>query len=199
MGAVTFCETATAPSARKAFDALQDEAIRMHGMDGYNGTISTVEGFRTMHVFTKYSETKKRQAEVSKLVDRAFDKAGKRDCYCIDLGCVGYKRKNVKKERSPGNAKYVQKYVLQKEGAWGEWEDVKSASTKKELNGSVQRLLEKGSNCRITKKPVLISGEPPCDTYKLESKMFSKRPANTKDTISIEEMHKYVFAGWAAY
>lgn len=46
MGAHSFTATSRETDPRKAYEALVDDALAMHGSDSYNGTISTTRGFR---------------------------------------------------------------------------------------------------------------------------------------------------------
>lgn len=46
MGAHSFTATSKETDPRKAYEALIDDALSMHGSDSYNGTISTTRGFR---------------------------------------------------------------------------------------------------------------------------------------------------------
>ena len=200
MGAITFCETAIGTSAREAFSELKRNAMEIYGCDSYNGTISTCDGFVVVKTYDICKETKQREKEVNALINKAFAETGKwGHCHCIDLGVMYYERIIVKEVKQKADAKYAQKYVLEYTDEYGNFKVAGTADTKGELKAKVGGLVFHGAdNIRIVKRPVKISGNDVSSEFEIISQKSKTKPKEVNGTVEIKEVHKYVFAGWAA-
>jgi hypothetical protein len=111
MGACQFRNRGSGKSAKDVFTKLQENAEREYGDDCYNGTISTVSGFRDIT-----NEWKSSKKELNRFIEDKFENANKRDCFCI---CTNPPVDNKNKTKSqvenivtPGTKKWVLKYVV---------------------------------------------------------------------------------------
>ena len=111
MGACQFQNSGRGRSAKDVFTKLQDAAERVYGDDMYNGTISTVPGFRDLT-----DEWKKSKKDLNRFISERLDDANKYDCFCI---CTNPPVENKNKTKSqvehivtPGTKKWVLKYVV---------------------------------------------------------------------------------------
>jgi hypothetical protein len=164
MGACQFQNSGRGKSAKQVFTRLQDAAQREYGDDHYNGTISTVPGFRDIT-----DEWKRSNKDLNRFIDEKLDDANKYDCFCI---CTNPPVENKNKTKSqvehivtPGTKKWVLRYVVRYHdhfiGAWPTKGDaVKDARRYTEANQvpttiSMEKYLEKGTStvAKITYKP----------------------------------------------
>jgi hypothetical protein len=111
MGACQFENSGRGKSAKDVFTKLQDAAEREYGYDSYNGTISTVPGFRDLT-----NEWKTSKKDVDRFIRERFENANKYDCFAI---CTRQPVTNSNKIKSqvehhvtPGTKKWVLKYVV---------------------------------------------------------------------------------------
>jgi len=111
MGACQFENSGRGKSAQQVFARLQDAAERECGDDRYNGTISTVPGFRDIT-----NEWKSSKKELNRFISNKLEDANKYDCFCI---CTNPPVENKNKTKSqvdhivtPGTKKWVLKYVV---------------------------------------------------------------------------------------
>jgi len=142
---------------------LQDAAEREYGDDSYNGTISTVPGFRDIT-----NEWKNSKKDLNRFIDNKLNDANKYDCFCI---CTHNPVENKNKTKSqvehivtPGTKKWVLKYVVydfdNKLGSYNtKGEAVKAArayteKTQKRTSIVMEKKLEKGGSevAKITYK-----------------------------------------------
>jgi len=163
MGSCSFQQSGRGKSAQQVFTRLQDQAISEYGYDSYNGTISTVPGFRDIT-----DEWKKSKKDLDRFIDEKLEDGNKYDCFAI---CTHQPVQNKNKTKSqvehivtPGTKKWVLKYVVydfdRQIGACSTKGDaVKVAreyteKTLKRTSISMEKKLEKGSNevARITYK-----------------------------------------------
>lgn len=198
MGAIAITRRVVAESPEKAFNMIRGDDTYEYGHDAYNGSFSTIDRYGEFKTYYKYSNSLKRKEEVNSFIQKAFDDCPKRAARYIDLGVVCYERTTFKEVRKKATAKYAQRYVLQKADYVNDWVDVRSADTKTELKKFCKEYLKKGFTCRIVKKPVLISGNSVASTFETKTERFTSRPKEINGTLSIKEMHEYVFCGWAA-
>jgi len=77
MGACNFQTTGMGKNAQEVFRTLVQQAEYEYGVDAYNGTISTVDGFK----MTKLPARK----NLGKHMDERWDVIDKRACECIEL------------------------------------------------------------------------------------------------------------------
>ena len=155
MGACSFRNRGRGKSAREAFSKLQEYAIDEYGNDSYNGTISTVPGFRDIT-----NEWKNSKKDLNQFIHDKLDDANKYDCFCI---CTQPPVENNNKTKSqvehivtPGTKKWVLKYVVRCRdhyvGGWATKGDaLKDARRYTEANQapttiSMEKYLEKGSS-----------------------------------------------------
>lgn len=111
MGACQFKNSGRGKSAKDVFTGLQDAAEREYGDDRYNGTISTVPGFRDIT-----DEWKSSKKDLYRFIDDKLNGANKYDCFAI---CTHQPMVNTNKIKSqvehhvtPGTKKWVLKYVV---------------------------------------------------------------------------------------
>lgn len=197
MGACEIYETVVAGSAREGYDRLVEEAVNMYGEDSYNGTISTTYGY-TMKKFDM-PKTKKAEKELNAFIKKCYEKCGKRDAICIDLGVVSYERIKLVKKTKKSSATFRQMYVLKIRKGFNDFRIEKTAEKKSDLDKHIMTYLKKGYEVCIAKEPVNVNhGNTELATYSRAFEFFKRKPKATKDTLEIREMHKYIFVGWAA-
>ena len=163
MGACQFENSGSGKSAKDVFTRLQDAAEREYGDDSYNGTISTVPGFRDIT-----NEWKSSNKDLDKFISDKFENSNKYDCFCI---CTNPPVENKNKTKSqvehivtPGTKKWMLKYVVytydNQIGSYStKAEAVKAARlyTERTFNSTsvvMEKKLERGNNnvARITYK-----------------------------------------------
>ncbi len=113
MGACQFKVRSVGKTAQDAYNRACEVAEDEYGhQDGYNGTISTTNGFRDETEAYKKSKFD----NVSAYINSRFENMGKRDCSAI---CVVQPIANKNKTKSqvehivtPGTKKWVLKYVV---------------------------------------------------------------------------------------
>ena len=154
MGACQFENTGRGKSAKDVFTKLQDRAEIEYGDDPYNGTISTVPGFRDLT-----EEWKKSKKDLSRFIRERLDDANKYDCFAI---CTHQPVVNTNKIKTqvehivtPGTKKWVLKYVVYSiDGPIGHYptkgDAVKAARahTEKYLSSTtiqMEKVIEKGT------------------------------------------------------
>ena len=144
---------------------MQDAAEREYGDDCYNGTISTVPGFRD--ITNEWKNSRKTQ---DNFIREKLDDANKYDCFCI---CTNPPIENKNKTKSQvenivtkGTKKWVLKYVVYDDyndrqlGSYttkGDAVKAARAHTEKTFNRtsiSIEKKLEKGNTtvAKITYK-----------------------------------------------
>ena len=163
MGACSFENTGRGKSAQQVFARLQDSAQREYGYDSYNGTISTVPGFRDIT-----NEWKSSKKELNRFISDKLENANKYDCFCI---CTNPPVENKNKTKSqvehivtPGTKKWVLKYVVYTHdnqlGSYNTKGDAVKAArahtekTQQSTTITMEKKLEKGNStvARITYK-----------------------------------------------
>lgn len=112
MGACTFRNTGYGNTIREAYSNLCEDALNEYGhQDGYNGTISTTDGFRDVT-----SEFKRSGKSLSEFIDSRLDKLGKRQCEAICIeepqGNKNKVKSQVKNIVTSGTKKWILKYVV---------------------------------------------------------------------------------------
>jgi len=113
MGACQFKVRSTGKTAQDAYNRACEVAELEYGhQDGYNGTISTTDGFRDETELYKKSKFN----DVSAYIHSRFENMGKRDCSAI---CVMQPKANTNKTQSKvdhivtqGTKKWVLRYVV---------------------------------------------------------------------------------------
>ena len=155
MGACQFENRGRGKSAQQVFTKLVENAEREYGDDPYNGTISTVSGFRDIT-----EEYKRSGKEIQRFINDKFENANKRDCFAI---CTHPPVANKNKTKTqvehivtPGTKKWVLKYVVydfdRQIGACSTKGDavkvarVYTEKTFKSTSIVMEKKLEKGSN-----------------------------------------------------
>jgi hypothetical protein len=167
MGACQFKERSTGKTAQEVYRKLCEIAEEEYGhQDGYNGTISTTDGFRDETEL--YNKSK--FDDVNSYIYNRFDShaMNKRDCSAI---CVRQPVANKNKTKSqvehivtPGTKKWVLKYVVQRgDHVIGSWntkgnavKDARKYTEKHQVPTTIlmKKFLEKGDNlvAKITYK-----------------------------------------------
>lgn len=180
MGACSFRNSGRGRSAQTVFTNLQENAISEYGYDIYNGTISTVPGYRDIT-----NEWKNSKKDLETFINDKLDNSNKYDCFCI---CVEEPKSNPNKTKSQvehfvskGTKKWILKYVVYCYdlliGAYstkGEAVKAARAHTEKHLSSTtivMEKSIEKG-NAQVARV-----------TYKRSDK---------------EKDGKWIFFGWAA-
>jgi hypothetical protein len=111
MGACQFENSGRGKSAKDVFTKLQDRAEIEYGDDSYNGTISTVPGFRDIT-----NEWKTSKKDLSRFIRERLDDARKYDCFaiCTHEPVVNNNKIKTQVEHhvTPGTKKWVLKYVV---------------------------------------------------------------------------------------
>jgi hypothetical protein len=155
MGVCQFENRGRGKSAQDVFTRLVENAEREYGDDPYNGTISTVSGFRD--ITEEYKRSKK---DIQRFINDKFENANKRDCFAI---CIHPPVDNKNKTKSqvehivtPGTKKWVLKYVVytfdNQLGSYNTKGDAVKAArahtekTFKSTSIVMEKKLEKGSN-----------------------------------------------------
>lgn len=180
MGACSFHNTGRGKSAQDVFRKLQDYAESEYGHDSYNGTISTVSGFRDVT-----NEWKNSRKDIRQFINDKLDDSGKRDCFCI---CTRPPVANTNKTKTQvehivekGTKKWELKYVVQTYDGI-----ISSHATKGDAVKAARVYTEKYlSTSTVHMKKVLAKG-------KTEVAKITYKPS-TK-----EKDGEYVFFGWAA-
>lgn len=201
MGAQWFQDSVIARNAKEGYNILCEEAIREYGEDGYNGTISTTNRVVMVKSYPIFLE--KNINEVNSILKKYETNGEKWTAYCIDLGVISYNRISYKKISKQVNVKYKLGYVLKKRGEYfNDWIEIAFGSTKKELEKYIQREIKNDSNVEliITKEYKNISGNNIATNISITKEKLknNKYPKKTKNTICIEEIHKYLFFGLAS-
>lgn len=163
MGACSFENYGGGRSAKDVFTRLQDAATREYGDDCYNGTISTVRGFRDLT-----EEWKRSGKDLDSFISNRLDDANKYDCFCICTNPPVANNNKIKTQVehiiTPGTKKWVLKYVVydfdRQIGSYNTKGDAVKAArahtekTLKRTTISMEKKLEKGSSevARITYK-----------------------------------------------
>ena len=174
MGACQFEVTSYGKTAEAAYTKACERAEDEYGhQDGYNGTISTTNGFRDeteAYGKSKFDDT-------YAYIRNRFDSMNKYDCSAICL-CKPVANKNKTQSQvehivTPGTKKWVLKYVVQRGdhviGAWNTKgdavKDARKYTEKHQVPTSIviKKYLEKGDNlvAKITykKSPTERNGE----------------------------------------
>jgi hypothetical protein len=155
MGACQFENRGRGKSAQDVFTRLVENAEREYGDDPYNGTISTVSGFRDIT-----EEYKRSSKDIQRFINDKFENANKRDCFAI---CTHPPVANKNKTKTqvehivtPGTKKWVLRYVVYTLGNYvggyaTKGEAVKAARVHTEKYFvttaiHIEKKLEKGSN-----------------------------------------------------
>ena len=200
MGATNVFHTFDASSAEAGFRVLADEARYEYGNDYYNGSISNcyLHGY-VEKVADKYSKTAYNKA--CKIADKKLDRVEKRCVRALDCGVIEYRSYSYKRDtsRKADAPKYATRYVLET------WNDrpvsTKPFETVTEAKQELTRLARagklSGSIVEIVKKPVLVSGSPAVGTYVLNEKVTKTKPKSAPKDGWVEEIHRYVYYGWA--
>lgn len=180
MGACQFENSGRGKSAQDVFTKLQDAAEREYGDDIYNGTISTVPGFRDIT-----NEWKNSKKDLNRFIHNKLNDANKYDCFCI---CTHPPVANTNKTKTQvehivekGTKKWELKYVVQTyDGV------ISSHATKGDAVKAARVYTEKYlSTSTVHMKKVLAKGKT--EVAKITYKTSPK-----------EKDGEYVFFGYAA-
>ena len=198
MGGVNFIKKTYSYSAEEAFKQLYDDAVREHGRDSYNGTISTCSLGRVVWVADKYSSKAEKKASEIIKEDGYGDK---RIAKCLDLGVVEYHIITAVKTqfKAQKKAEYRQKFcVLETDDDW-KMHQVSYFDTKKEAeDDAVKRCMNTGFSYEVVKKPVNIGGSNIISDIEPKIRATKTKPKSVKAGAVLKEVHAYIFYGWAA-
>ena len=179
MGACTFRNSATARNMQDAYTNLVDAAISEYGNDGYNGTISTTDGYRDVTSAFKLSGK-----ELSKYIEEMIDKSSKRQCFGI---CVEQPKSNPNKIKSQ-----VEHNVVKGTRKWDLWFIVT------EWDNEIGKFKTKTEALKCARKHTEAT------TRRTRIHMEKRVQGNSQvatinyKTSSSEKPGKYLFFGWAA-
>lgn len=180
MGAQSFTVKGRGESAKEVFNDLVEEAISEYGHDSYNGTISTVLGFKD--VTNSFKSSGKSLPEY---INDRLNNLSKRECevICIKPPLKDERKNKVKVEHvvTPGTKKWLLKYTV-----YASTRNVKSFDTK----GAAVEFAKKWAETykdriEIHMEKVLEKGSS------LVAKLNYVNPTKSVDG-------EYVFFGWAA-
>lgn len=193
MGAVGAIETMTGSSPQEAFGILCQQMQREYGEDPYNGTLSTCNLGRCVKRFGKYSETNKKQAY--KLIDKAFEDgtAQKWRANYIDLGVKKYIVTEYKLKKMSNSPKYKIGYIVK-----SNVETDRYFSSKTEAYDYALKTAPRGGYLWIEKGYYLMEGNSRIAEVEANVKEYKKKPARIKAGAHVEEVHEYIFFGYAA-
>jgi hypothetical protein len=182
MGACSFQNSGRGKSAQQVFTRLQENAEREYGDDCYNGTISTVPGFRDIT-----NEWKNSKKDLNRFIDEKLDNANKYDCFAI---CTHPPVENKNKTKTqvenivtPGTKKWVLLYCV-----YEAWSDrfVASFNNKGDAVKRARELAEKNmAEVHVKMEKKLDKGTP------LTAKITYKKSTTEKDG-------EWIFFGYAA-
>lgn len=200
MGAVNFEETVLATSAGEGFNDLVSDAIRRHGEDHYNGTISTCSMGRVRQTYDKPTDTNRKKA-MKYVEDNNYGEKWLADY--IDLGVVEYKVITIKKETIQTKETPVirTKFVVRElGGSYSKEKPEKFFDTKKQADDyAVNLAMKNNKEYIIRKEGVLVSGDAVVSKIVKEEKTYKTKPKlKPLPNRKIVEVHEYLFYGWAA-
>lgn len=186
MGATQFKEISTGKTADEAYNKACEEAEAEYGhQDGYNGTISTTNGFKDETEAYKKSKFN----DVNDYIHSRFDShtMNKRDCSAI---CVRQPIANKNKTKSqvehivtPGTKKWILKYEVEPH-----YDDrvIASCVTKGDAVKMARAYTEKHqAPTKIIMRKVLVGPKP------VVAKITYKKATNERDG-------EWIFFGYAA-
>lgn len=196
MGAASFVHIEEGFSIREVFERLGSEAIRCHGSDPYNGTISTCSLGRCARSYPEWSKALEDQV-VNDLNNR-MNSWHKWSADYVDLGVCGYMVVTVKKTNAAYTAKYKQKFVvcdrfgIKSYGAF----DTKPLADTAACTLALQK--PDGDFC-VRKTMVRLEGNDEVAFFRVEKKRVDKKPKVTSGpNVRVYPIHKYVLYGFAA-
>lgn len=194
MGAQSFIHTVEASSAREAYESLVAEARHNRGHDSYNGTISTCSMGRCRQSYA--SPTKANEKKAYQYIED-HDNGQKWTADYIDLGVVKYVKTSVKKVVRTYDAKYKQKFcVINMENG----RRLDACDTKGEADEKAMKHTLDGKWVTVIKDMVKLSGNNTVSEFKVETKTYTSKPKINKSEkhVRVNEIHKYIFYGWAS-
>lgn len=197
MGAINFIETGEGRSAREVYDRLVAEAIRYHGNDDYNGTISTCELGRKRLSFDIFKKSNEEKA-LKFIEDDDYGKKWIADY--IDLGVIRYEVYTFKKKNTGNKPKYKMMYTVNQLSGF-EFKTIKAFETKKEADDYAVSLAIKYPNANfvVEKEYVLTKGNSITTEIIREVKTYKKKPKlEPMPNRVIVPIHKFMFYGWAS-
>lgn len=102
MGATNIENWGVGPDMRTVFTSLVDDALHYYGHDPYNGTISTIDGYRDKtKLLNDMLNLKSRKTKkwihtcVDQFREKAWDVCDKRECWAAEV----YSPKSTKKKK----------------------------------------------------------------------------------------------------
>jgi hypothetical protein len=184
MGACQFKTRSYGKTAQEAYNRACEVAEDEYGhQDGYNGTISTTDGFRDETELYKKSKFN----DISAYIRDRFENMGKRDCSAIcvvpPIGNKNKTKSQVEHVVTPGTKQWVLKYEVE-----NHYEDrvIASCMTKGDAVKAARAYTEKTqSSTKIIMRKVLVKSNP------VVAKITSKKATNERDG-------EWVFFGYAA-
>lgn len=205
MGATNFSHKIDARNAREAFDKLIAEANQEYGTASYNGSINTCSMGGCKLKLDKVNETNLKKA--NKFIDDN-DYGEKWTADYVDVGVKEYLVTTiVKKASDKPTLSYIPKLKMQyciytssfAEGAsyFGEHFDTKTEADKRAMTLA----LKENKEYTVRKEYVNINPKANSIVTKIEReyKTYKSKP-NLKPLPNrkVEEIHTYIFYGWAS-
>ena len=195
LGYSQFEEYTEAASPEEGFARLVAEAKSLYGDDPYNGTISTCNLGRVVHIADKYSTAAENKAAawMKKYPGQKWVAA------CLDCGVTAYRKVTVKKATAPAKGTvYASRYVLS-EKSHGRNVSEKIFERKEDAEHEEFRLAAKHPEnlCRITRTKVLVAGTEATVTFEPHVENTGKKPKETKNS-KVVPIHRYIYYGLAA-
>lgn len=204
MGATNFVEEFDAANAREGFNRLSDMATEEYGIDMYNGTISTCNFGRVTHTVAKnYSETARKKAID---VIHEEDYGVKWTANAVDCGIVAYRITKWKKiPHTKADAQYRTVYSIRRAKQNGQTEYIQDFETQAEANTALKtivattRYLDDSYRIEVVKRSKMVKGASDVATrYDATIRTTKAKPTKVPAGTIVEEIHHWMYYGWAA-
>lgn len=198
MGSAEVCKSIKSTDVRRGFESLVSEATYDYGNDSYNGTISTCSLARCEFKFDKYTPANEKKA--IRLIESSLYRVEKGTVHYIDLGVIEYRVIEVKKEKNPKfNPKYKLQFVVRQK--FKDYDLEYFEKQKQAEDFAAKKTLETGCIHVVTKEYILAREkgvDNKVSATAITTKSYKSKP-KLKDMPNrkIEEIHKYIFFGWA--
>lgn len=198
MGSVAFCKLVEGRDIEEIFDKLVDDAIRIHGDDSYNGTISTCSLVnRAMKTYSKYNEENEETAY--KWIEEVEQFGEKWEARYVDLGIIGYDVISVKKKTLRPNVEYKMQYCVYQIKGLEEKVLLTHKDTKKAADDEAIKYALLGKKVCVEKNYVKTKGSAITTEFEITTKRYKNKPKmKESENKKIVPIKKFYIYGWAA-
>jgi hypothetical protein len=199
MGAISFCKTVEGTNINDVYERLVKDAIRTHGDDSYNGTISTCHlNSRATKSYSNYSI--KNEKESMKWIAESENYGEKWEARYVDLGVIGYDVVSIKKKTIKSNAEFKMQYCVYEDTYSSDNKLLAHKDTKKAADDEAIKFALKGKNVIVKKDYIKIKGDNITTKFEVIKKRYKSKPKmQESDTKKIIPIRKFILYGWAAY